>query len=816
MKISHSWLQEFVASGLSPEALQEKLLLLGFEVAAVQRVGPGFANVVSAQILDIRKHPNADRLSLCRVSDGTGEFSVVCGATNIQVGQKVPLARIGAKLPNGRLIQDTRIRGETSQGMLCSAEELGLAESDVNGIHLLDGTVSLGRDIADLLNLSDAILDVEITPNRPDCLSHYGLARELAAYLGLSLRSPWEGLDLAEEGESSVPVKILAPEACPRYVGRSLRAVRVGPSPGWLARRLIACGFRPINNVADVANYVLIELGHPLHAFDQDLLQGPEIRVRWASEGERLLGLDGKTHLLDGQTLVIADAQEPVALAGILGGSASSVTDKTRNVFLESAFFQPAIIRKAARRLGIKTESSYRFERGSDIAMAELAGRRAAELICRLSEPPARASRAHDEYVKKVPPVVIEAGEKDINGLLGTSFSPERIEGRLRAICPRLEKTPGGWRLPVETHRLDLTSAADLAEEVARFEGYQSVGSEPRTASAPPVTEEEGRYAALSRLRRHFASLGFSEAYNYDFVSKKDLSDCGYPESEIESSLVGLLNPLSSDWAFLRPTLYIGLLKNLVYNLDHGCADVRLFEVGHCYEKGPEGSERVIERRFLAAVLCGGYPSQFHWQKAKNRPLDVYDLKGFVSSVLPFDFEAGAQARGFLHPKISCRALWKGSAVGELGQMHPVAAQSWGIKMAVPRGHGPADLKAIWFFQIALDELLGEFSARRKMAPVDDLPASSRDLSLLVDEALAWRSLSDEIESVITDPAEPLVAAHLVDVYSGEKLPPQKKGWTLRLVFSRQDRTIKDEEVDESVVKILAKMSERFGIRLRE
>src|SRR5258708_3610845 len=623
MKVPYSWLKEFVPLDISAEKAAEVLQRLGFEIAGLQRLGGDLSGVVLAEVQDVQKHPNADRLSLCRVTDGQQEFSVVCGAANVRAGIRVPLARIGAVLPNGMKIGPAKLRGIESQGMICSASELGL-DAASEGILIMDSQNPLGTDIKSLLNLDDTLIEIEVTPNRRDALSVIGVARELADALNLPLKTPEprvRELELA----NGFALSNEAPDLCPRYIARLIRDVRIGPSPDWMVRRLSRCGIRSINNVVDITNYVMLELGQPLHAFDSMKLRGRRLRVRLAREGESLQTLEGKSVKLDLDMLVIADEDKPAAIAGVVGGEPSGITADTSEVILESAAFAPASIRKTSRTLGISTESSYRFERGSDWNAVAVASTRAAQLIQELAgglgfKPIESAPRPHT-------PIAIKLQTDRVRQRLGLDIKEATIADILRRLGCVINMGSGQILVTIPSWRMDLSNEADLLEEIARLHGYENIPTRSpsiRWTSVPdsPLWNFERRVSDI------LVGLGFSEAHNFSFLNAKQITfftpGFGRPP---EALPVPLSNPLSQEHALLRTSLLPGLLQNALTNFHHQLPGANLFELGRIFDQTREGPQEV---RRLGLLIAGDILPP-HWRQ-KSRKADFYELLGLVES----------------------------------------------------------------------------------------------------------------------------------------------------------------------------------------
>lgn len=797
MKISYSWLKERLALELSASDLATHLLHLGFEVASIERAGPGFKGVVTAEILEIGKHPNADRLSLCTVSDGKSTFSVVCGAKNIAVGQKVPLARLGARLPGGREIGPAKIRGVDSQGMICSASELALGGGH-EGILVLDPQTPLGEDFSQKAGAGDEVLDVEVTPNRPDCLSHLGLARELSAYFRLPLKEgSVPGLPAAQ-GES-LPVALEAGSACPRYLGRVITGVKVGPSPGWLAARLEAVGLRPINNVVDVTNFILMDMGQPLHAFDLAKLAGGRIAVRFAKAGERLKALDGKDYPLTPETLVIADAERPVAVAGVMGGEESAVSAKTTALFLEAAYFAPPAVRRTSQLLRLRSDSSYRFERGTDPAALEAASERAVAMILSLC-PGAKVSAPKEASKPIEPRSPIVVSTERINKILGSEFPADAVTAVLERVG-RVTSEGSSLLFTVPSWRHDLESPWDLAEEVGRLLSYQNIPA--KLSPVPPKPARTSSIQALStRARRRLVALGLTEAYNYDFVSEKALT-----ASRIAPGAAPrLANPVSDDQAVLRPSLLPGLLKNAWTNLNHGASAVRLFELGKTYAAGEGG---IVERWRAAGVLLGPTAETF-WKPGRAVPSDFFDAKGVVADLLsgvpglswePFAPGPAAPGDAPFSPAASLRLALPKGPLGAVGLLHPAAARAWELER---------ENAAV--FELDL-ELLAELEpGKARFAPFSTFPSARRDLSLLVPESCPWSAVA---QAVAACGLAELARLELVDEFRGKGVPAGKTSLTVRLHFSAADRTLKDAEVAAAVETVLAALKRAVGAALR-
>jgi len=797
MKVSYNWLKEHLPLELTAAELSTHLLAIGFEVAGHQKIGPTFSGVVVAKVVSREKHPNADKLSVCIVSDGAANWTVVCGAPNVDAGQTVAYARIGAVLPGNFKIEGRKLRGVESQGMICSRTELGLPK-DVDGIWVMGEGPKLGTDVGSLLGPADDVLEVEIGTNRPDCLSHRGLARELAAYFRKELKPLGGGM--IESKKESFPVAVEDREACPFYGARLIEGVTVGESPAWLKNKLELIGLRPINGVVDITNYVLHDIGQPLHAFDADKLNGARIVVRRSKNGEKLLALDHKTYDLPEGLLVIADAEKPVALAGVMGGEESAVTTATKRILLEGAFFNPAEVRKSSQKTRLRSDSSYRFERGADPESSRAAADRAAGWILQLcGGNAAKPSEATTPRVRHSP---IRCSAAVINAILGSDFKDHEIKlvlGKIGFV------TDNGveFSFAAPSWRHDLFTPNDLAEEVGRFLSYENIPYRmspfsPKTARLTPI-ETESR-----RVRVRLASMGLSEAYNYDLLSEKTLTACRLSAD----AQPRVANPLSEDWAVLRQSLLPGLLKNAQYNLSRAADAVRFFEVGKTYAlRGKE----VDEVWRVAGILLGPVLDA-RWQAARAPRAAFYDGKAIVEDLLE---KAGAvtwaklsePAAGktasdpLFHPTNSLRASINGAPVGTVGWLHP----------RVSRAHDLEREGAI-VFDIDLDRLAEREAAAARFKPFSALPVSRRDLALTLDKTVPYGRVESVVRSCKIEELQDIL---LFDVYEGNNLPQGKRSLAIRLTFGRADRTLTDLEVAKAVETIVAALGKELGASLR-
>ena len=746
MKISLEWLKDYVALPESADALSEALTNAGTEVVGREGRGQVPDKIVVAQILSSEQHPNADRLSVCQVDDGSGQpRQIVCGAKNYKVGDKVPLALPGAVLGPDFKIKSGKLRGVTSDGMMCSAKELALAE-DAEGLLILPAETKVGQPVKELFP-PDTVLELEVTPNRPDLLGLLGVAREIGAITGQPVKTSSSAPNSHKAAGDFVK---LGDAGCPFYTARIIRGVKVGPSPQWLADRLTAVGLRPINNVVDVTNYVLMETGQPLHAFDLCKLEGG-ILVRNAHEGEELAALDGSNLKLRAHDLVIADTKKSLALAGVMGGSEAGVTEATTDLLLESAWFEPSRVRKTSRELGISTDSSYRFERRVDQEGVSAASGRATELILQV----AGGTAEPEILVAGQPPVsgaTVALDNNRCRALLGCDIS----DGDIDAILKRLGLVKSGeaWRVP--SFRPDLTREVDLIEEVIRLAGIDRVPSRLRGFPAD-VSSADLRHDNAEKLRERLRAQGFSEARTSHFVSPEALSKAGVDAAQA----VAIRNPLGADQALLRPVLLAGLLDALGRNMRHGAQSVQLFELGPVF--GREGGE---EQTALALIATGG-DNEFH------------ALKGVLSAALRVvDFE----------PEEGLALRIAGPGISGLMRRLP---------RALAEQHDAKD--AVCFAEVLIDGLLEAPAASVRVQPLPKFPAVERDLSLILPKTTTYAAIE---KALLSAKAPHLRSAALKDVFadpSGVKLAADQRSVTVTLTFREEARTLTSDEVDRAV-----------------
>ncbi|HWM26681.1 MAG TPA: phenylalanine--tRNA ligase subunit beta [Chthoniobacterales bacterium] len=783
MKFSVNWLREFVELPSSVEALAELLTFAGVEIEGVEKRGANFDKVVVAQITASSPHPNADRLSVCQVDDGSGQTrQIVCGAKNYKVGDKVPLAQPGAVLANDLKIKPSKLRGVESQGMLCSPSELGLS-ADGDGLLILSPDAKIGEPIASLFP-EDTILDVEITPNRGDLLSHFGLAREIAALAGSSRCDDRGRRNAPSLPRAGAGVRISAPEQCPFYSARRIENVKVGESPQWLRAKLEAVGLRSINNIVDISNFVMLELGQPTHAFDSEKLRG-EIVVRLAREGEKFLALDGKTYTLTSRDLVIADQERIVGIGGVMGGEETGVTASTKHVLLESAYFLPASVRRTARALNLPSDASYRFERGVDPGMILRASQRATDLIRELA-----AGNASEEIATAgelpAPPADVSLRYERCNELIGAPVPKERVVQILEGFG--LEKTQAhddqsSWRVP--SFRADLQREVDLIEEVVRVFGIENVPGCDRSRFTPESAADRG-HDFESALRGQLVGRGLTEVRTSKLISRKAV--------EFEEDAIELRNPLNEDHVALRRTFFPSLGDVWARNVQGGAGRVAIFEVGRVFIP-PEGTEE----RHIGILLWGNSGSSAHW-RSKNSILDYFDLKGAIESVIP-----SATFKRVDRPELRLAIeIWLGSERIGVGGL---VASGW--TKAINSTH------PVLFAELNLDSF-AHLGGGQTFRGIEKFPAITRDIAMFVPENLSH----EKIYSTIMGASEPLLASvELFDVFSvkqEQNLGAGKKSMAYALTYRDKTRTLTNDEITVVHAKIRERLQRELGVELRE
>ncbi len=801
MKVSLDWLASFV--DLPPQAeLEERLTLAGLEIEEVLRTGPDLSAIRVGHVLERRPHPNAERLSVCSVDLGLpAPATIVCGAPNVAAGQKVAVAVPGVTLPDGTKLKKSKIRGEVSEGMICSSRELGLGD-DQGGILVLDPGAAVGAALPDVLAVGETILDVEITPNRGDWVSMLGMAREVRALFGGPLRMPpSEPAESERDAAKDMRIAIEDAEGCPAYVARVVHGVRVGPSPAWLVARLEAAGMRAINVVVDVTNFVLLEYGQPLHAFDLETLRGGEVRVRRAHAGEKIATLDGETRALAPEDLVIADAERAIAIAGVMGGAETEVRATTRDVLIESAVFAPARVRRTSKRLGLRSEASYRFERGVDAEGIARAADRAARLLAELAGGSVARGRVEARGSGARGALEIALDPAHPNRLLGLELSAEQIVALLTRVGVQARLDANCLlRCSVPSWRNDLAIAQDLIEEIARIHGYDAIEPTLPRASLAPVSKPASLVLG-DRARDALKAVGLVEIRLLPAVLPEELDALRLPPDNELRRAVRLENPMQGMGSLLCPTLLPGLLRTARRNLSRQVGSVRIFEVARVFlARGP--GELPEEPLRAAALVTRGERASL-WESVTPAPV-FFEAKGIAEALLAelgvgATFHARSDAT-WLHPGASGELRSGSRVLCRLGELHPEVAS--GFEISPPCAVLEVDLAA----------LLESRQAVAQVREVSLYPAVRRDLAVLLS---ASQPAGDVLDAIRKTAGNTLVSAEIFDRYDGVGIPAGKVSVAFRLVFQRPDRTLLDTEVAKATERVVEMLGQRFGAELR-
>ncbi len=805
MKISLNWLKEYVDITLPVDELAHRLSMSGTEVGGVIRIGSMWDQdkVLVGQIVRLSPHPNADRLRLATIDLGEERNTVVCGAWNIAEGDKVPYARIGARLIDGHsgelaVLRAAKIRGETSEGMICSEKELGIGE-DHAGIMILPEDAPVGTSLLDYLG--DVILDLDLTPNRPDCLAVLGVAREVAALTGRQVREP--SLDYRESGESVsklASVDILDSDLCPRYCASVVTGVKIGPSPRWMQQRLMALGMRPINNVVDITNYVMLEYGQPLHAFDYDQLVDNHIIVRRAKEREKMTTLDGVQRELTQDSLLICDAGGPVALAGIMGGLESEVTDSTTNILIESANFNNINIRRTSALLHLRSEASLRFDKGLSPELPMYALRRATQLVVELCGGIA-SSDVIDAYPGKTEPATVAVSPAQINRILGADMGIEEIENVLKSLsfeCTEVRKGPGiELRITPPYWRTDIRIVEDLAEEVARIVGYDNLPMAPLSGSIPSYQPDLRREFG-EEVRDILVDTGMQEIITYSLTSLGYLEKV-YRPGDLSRPPLKVYNPMSSEQEYMRTTLRGNLLHALALNERYsGTRDARIFEVGSVFI--PTEYDLPGEHMMLAGLVTGDILEK-SWDR-NSIPVDFYDLKGILDELmdgLGLEAEYSATEDGDLLGGRAAAISVKGTGVGVFGELHPKVLESFDIST-----------RPVYLFEVYLETIDTLERKTRRYQPIPRFPDVVEDLAIVVSKDTSSQAVLEIIKR------SPLVAsAVLFDIYEGPQVPQGQKSLAYSISYRAPDRTLTGEEVATTRSRIISQLERELGATLR-
>ena len=806
MNVTLNWLKTYIDFKFSPSELADRLTMLGIEVESIKQLGADLEGVVIGSVTAIRPHPNADKLVLCQVDVGeTVELQIVCGAPNVREGMLAPVATIGATLSIGLTIKRAKLRGETSQGMLCSEKELGLSE-DAAGLMELPTDIPLGTPLSEALGLDDVVFELEITPNRPDCLSLLGVAREIRAETGNPLKLPTVDLKESEiDIRDLTSVTINASDLCPRYAARVIQGVKVAESPAWLQQRLESVGVGVINNIVDITNFVLMEYGQPLHAFDYHKLTENRIVVRRATEGERITTLDEVNRELTPDMLVIADAEKPVALAGVMGGYDSEITETTCDVLLESAYFNPSSIRATAKALGVSTEASYRFERGADPGAVPAALDRASQLIAELADGTV-CEGVIDVYSGQQPLTQIQLRPERVNFVLGTALEAVEMAQILSRLGFDVNTAGDVYEVTVPTFRSDVTREIDLIEEIARVYGYDNI---PTTLPKGdiPVPALNLKTEVRGRIKGFLLAAGMMEAVNYSFCHPNCFDKIRLETDSRLRAAVPLRNPLSPEMSVLRPTLMPGLLQNAQHNRNHQIDTIALFEIGSVFVRDGESGRSDLRIATLEPERVTGILAGQIGEGVYNNPYrhpDFFDIKGLVEGLLEVcgivDYTLQKTSAPIFHPGRNAEVLLDDRQLGTFGEAHPEVLENYDLPYKA------------YLFEFDLEGLVDAATFAKRFEPISIYPKVVRDLAIVVDDgtlsdmptALIYATGGDAVESV-----------RLFDVYEGEQVPEGKKSLAYTVTYHSATETLTDKAVNALHDKVVKRLNQELGAELR-
>lgn len=798
MLISLNWLKNYIdLEGISPEVIEEKLTISGLEVDEIIDEAKNFENFVVGFVKDKKKHPNADRLSLCIVDDGTEEHPVVCGAPNVEAGQKIAFAKVGAVIPNGEFkIKKAKIRGEVSKGMICAEDELSLSD-DHSGIMVLDEDLSNGTPLAKALGKDDVVFDIEVTPNRADALSHIGVARDLAALLDKELKKPEIKSDeISSASSDEASIEIENEIACPRYVGKVVKNVTVKESPNWLKKNLISIGLRPINNVVDVTNYVLHEVGQPLHGFDLDKLAGKKIVVKNASEGEKFVTLDSKERELKATDLMICDGEKPVAIAGVMGGENSEVSETTKNVLIESAYFDPSTIRKTSKRLTLSTDASYRFERGCDPSIADWAARRAAQLLAEVADGEVCKGEI-DVYPNEIKERSVELRFKRVEKVLGYQVPEKEITKIMNGLQFNIvEENDEKLVVGVPTFRNDIEREIDLIEEVARIYGYEEIPAVEKIAVT--LDEKVNESAFGNKAREISVGLGFNEIITNSLLNSELANIFGKP--------ISVMNPQTSEMTHLRPSLLPGALYTISKNLKVKENNLTLFEIGKTFNKlndGIDSFKDFIEIENLQLVISG-YAKEDEWYE-KSRKFDVYDLKGYVEHFIDSLFPGVETTEEY---------YMEGKEIFEYAYSVKIGKTEIGLGGKVNTDiTDKFDIdEDVFAFNFNLTELAKISSKERKFEELLKYPKIYKDFAFILDKDILVETV---IKTINNGTSKLLKNVKLFDIFESKNLGEGKKSLAFELEFYDKTKTLTDEVVDKEFRKAIKAVESKLNGKLR-
>lgn len=796
MKVPLNWLKDYVDIKVSPKDFANAMTMSGSKVEGIEEQGKEISRVVVGKILTLEKHRDADKLQVSKVDIGNEAIQIVTGAQNISVGDYIPVALDGSTLPGDKKINRGKLRGVESNGMMCSIQELGLTPEEYpdaaeHGIMILEKGLPLGKDIKEVLGLNETVVEFEITSNRPDCLSIVGIAREAAVTLNTVLKKPQIKVkEEADAAEKYATVEISDADLCPRYAARIIKDVKIAPSPKWLKDRLRSAGVRPINNIVDITNYVMLELGQPMHAFDLANLQENRIIVRRAAEGEVMKTLDDQERKLDSSMLVIADGKSPVAVAGVMGGANSEITENTKTILFESANFEGASVRLTAKKLGMRTEASSRFEKGLDVENVAAAVNRAAQLVEQLGAGTV-CKGIIDCYPKKRELTSIKFRPEKINIFLGTSIMADFMLNIFKAL--EFEFDEENMAIMVPSFRPDVEREADLAEEVARFYGYNNIKATLLSGKTSTQGRKTFKQKVEDIIKNTMIASGLFETYTYSFTSPKVFDKLNLPEDSDFRKTVTIRNPLGEDYSIMRTTTIPDMLEVLSRNYNRRIEEARLYELSHVYlPKSVPVTELPYEKLVLTVGMYGS--------------LDFYDLKGVIEELLKvlgikeYEFEPEKDCPAF-HPGRTAKLLLNGDKIGVLGEIHPEV---------IDKFEGP---ERTYVAVIDVDPLVAGASLKAEYKPMPKFPAVTRDIAMVVKDEILVKQIEDIVKKRSGKILEDI---KLFDVYKGKQVAEGMKSVAYSITFRAEDRTLTDEDVNKTMAKILDGLKNDLGAQLRE
>jgi phenylalanyl-tRNA synthetase beta chain len=801
MKISYNWLKEFINLDLTPEETAEKLTLIGLEVEEVTSYGSKLKGVIVGEVLEVNEHSNADQLYVCKVNTGSETVQIICGADNVAAGQKVPVATVGTMLPveteNGKpfTVRKAKLRGKDSNGMICAEDELGLGD-DHSGIMVLDEKLEPGIPLHEAIDLyQDSVIEIEITPNRPDATCHLGVARDLAAALDLELCRPFKTNFDKSKSLEEIDIEIESPEKCHRYVGKMVKGITIDESPGWLQNRLKAIGIRPVNNIVDITNYVMFELGQPLHAFDADTIKGDKIVIKDFNKEIEFETLDHIERECSPGTLFICDAEEPVAIAGVMGGVDSEVSAQTENVLIESAYFDPQSIRRTAKEQMLQTDSSYRFERGIDPQLQRIAAERAAQLMAGLADGKI-VKACTDKHPVKTEERELTLRSSYVNRLLGTNFSTDKVQEILKGLeLDLLKKNRDSLTYSIPTFRPDLDREVDLIEEVGRLYDYNNIPrpKHGKFTSPEPLTDWE---QLVSKTKEIAKGMRFREIYSNSLMPEKDAELLGDLDEMIHT-----LNPISKDMTTLRPSLLYGFLKSVAYNFNRKVNQIRFFEIGNVFEQDEEGTyyNNIKEETNILFGLAG-FKTIEHW-KTDPEQYDVFDLKAPVRSFLEqLDIYESLDTSVKNDNVLSFQ--YKNREIGQLQQVPKELLENYEVTL-------PAFVAEFSLTQI---QKVRHQVVKQSYEPVSKFPAFDFDFAVVVDSSV---KVGDLLKTIKETAGESLNNLDIFDVFEGDSLGENKKSIAFRLSFLDKNKTLTIKDVEPIINKVLKVLEKEYSAKLR-